>query len=84
MRGRVREKKPWLGALLNVIPGLGYVYSERLVLGVGWIIAFVLLATSSFSVDYSNPIEWGAFLSLVVVWILLVYDGYVSTKEANR
>src|SRR6185437_2188295 len=74
------KKSGWLAALLNlIIPGVGYMYCGR------WVLGFIVLV-------FLVPLEVGAVvLSLLgVSWLLLsidlilVADGFLAARRYNR
>ena len=73
-----RKKSGLVAALLNlVIPGAGYVYCERHILGIFVFVCFVLLPLYFFGLTVS-----GLFLS--VFWLVFVIDGFLCAGRYNR
>jgi hypothetical protein len=81
-------KKPWLAALLNVIPGVGYLYLniKRVF---AWMILASLLASvlDSFDPALANydpgPTTPWFVLSVILLWGAFVVDGYFEAVRAN-
>lgn len=85
------KKKPWLAALLNLLPGLGYLY-----LGTRKIFSYLLLATLAlFLADYitseevrnwwdSEPATILTFLMYVTATIAFVYDAYAEAQLRQK
>lgn len=88
----MKQKKPGIAAVLNLVPGLGYLY-----LGTRRIFAILLLASIVLMVaipyldprmgEYtpSEPSLWDglAFLSLVAFLAAFVVDAYLEAKRVN-
>jgi hypothetical protein len=84
-------KNKWLAAILNILPGAGYLY-----LGVRTPFAVVLLlmlpvaliaGTADPALNGSNantPISWGIFAILATPLIAFVVDAFNETKRANE
>lgn len=85
------NKKPWLAALLNLIPGLGYLY-----LGVRKGFSYLLLASMAlFLVDYiafeavrewldSEPMTIVTFMMYTLATIAFIYDAYAEAKLKQK
>jgi len=87
---KLRIKKPWLAALLNLFPGLGYLYNgKRLIFGGVWFfftIAVLLESIYLVSMQKLPPESGNVTLSTIYGIILLfvfVYDAYTEAKEIN-
>jgi len=85
-------KRPWAAALLNVVPGLGYVYvNPRRVFG--WMLLGGLAAGFLDMFDTINTVyyqsnvgpEWTPWvvLSSVLLWSAFVVDGALEAKRHN-
>lgn len=82
------NKKPWLAGLLNLIPGLGYLY-----LGTRKVFASLLLATLALMlIDYvafeevakwwdSEPYTVVTILTYTTATVAFVYDAYSEAKS---
>ena len=84
-------KKPWLAALLNLIPGLGYIYLDaRRTLG--WLLLAATVATVITGFDPSqvsapSPSGIWAFwyvLVLLLPWAAFIIDGYTAAAKINH
>ncbi len=80
---KIRNKNPWIAAILNIIPGLGYLY-----LGKRRIFAILLLLTTLLGMLFSYlgflkevPITPLYGISLIIYFIAYVYDAYEEAKE---
>lgn len=87
MAAKVKDKKPWLAALLNfLIWGLGYLYvGKRKTFGVLFIIAFVL---SFFIPDESLNFSAFDWIIVLIAYLLMAiafaYDAYGTAQEVNE
>ena len=67
----IRRKSGVLAAGLNILlPGLGYMYCGRVLLGLV-VLPFVI------SLLYVEP------MSAVIVWIILIIDGFLAANRFN-
>jgi len=81
-------KKPWLAAVLNIIPGVGYLY-----LGTRRNFAILLLASALMSLlvifdqstanDVVTTTPWDV-LSTLTFGAAFVVDGYFEAKRINK
>lgn len=87
-------KNPTTTALLNIIPGLGYIYlgEKRRIFGAALLTGFCFTVVASFDPlllpeEYtSSPFrvwDWFDLASLAAYTAAFMYDGYTSTKEHN-
>lgn len=88
-------KNPTIATLLNVIPGLGYLYvgGKRRVLGVTLIIATIILFITPFvdpSVTFDDSHQIGIstnalYLILTITFLGgFMYDAYAAAIEKNQ
>lgn len=80
-----QNKKPWLAAVLNILPGLGYLYlGKRTFFG-----GLVLTSNFLFLVDYVKnqtaydviPINGWVVVGLLVIVFAFMKDAYDMAKE---
>jgi hypothetical protein len=64
------NKSPWLAGLLNLVPGIGYIYAKRRKLGV----AAVLILPVAYFMSRGLFIWW---------WALLLADAYYCARLYN-
>ena len=81
-----RDKKPWLGGLLGMIPGMGYLYSGEKANAVR---SFVLNALFIYAmVDTAEKEQWGAFAAVTffeLTWYTgSIYGGASAAHRHNR
>jgi hypothetical protein len=68
-----KKKKGWVAALLNwFLPGAGYMYCGRWILGIVAFIFVVLLAVAS-----------GGLLAIPLI-IVLIIDGFLAAERYNK
>lgn len=90
-------KKPWLAGLLNVIPGLGYLYVDGdRVFGRLLVLADALLAlgiaysptTATASSTSDNTAftiwDWMIFVGLLAILVAFIVDANFAAKQANQ
>ncbi len=79
------NKKPWLAAILNIIPGLGYLYvGKRTFFG-----TLLLISSSLFIIDYiinqaaydAIPFNGWVFVGIFTYFLAFIKDAYNLTKE---
>ncbi len=84
-------KKPWLAALLNIIPGVGYLYLDTRKIFAGLLIA--CWAVSFLSGFFDPAIAAQSEQYLFSPWVLLpaalsgvafIIDGYLEAKRINQ
>jgi hypothetical protein len=85
------NKKPWLAASLNLLPGLGYLY-----LGTRKTFSYLLLAASAlFLADYmsseeirqwwdSEPFTIWTYLMYTAATVAFIYDAYSEAKSKQE
>lgn len=87
-------KNPTLATVLNIIPGLGYIYlgGQKRIFGIILLLGIVASSIASFdpllySEAYlSSPYriwDWLAFASLILLVGGFMYDGYASANLHN-
>lgn len=81
-----RDKKPWLGGLLGVIPGFGYFYSGEIANGFRSILLNSLFIYGM--VDTASNDQWGAFAVITFfqfTWYSgSIYGGIDAAHRHNR
>lgn len=81
----VREKKPALAALLNVVvPGLGYVYGGNVKKGVVVYFLFILVVVSIRFVAYDFALLLGEIGLVIAFYLYLIVSAYRATKRNKR
>jgi hypothetical protein len=77
----MKQKKPWLAALLNILlPGLGYVYAgKRTGFGIGIILTSLFLFWGISFQDLPGMVWVDSF----IMSLLFAYDGYKDAQEIN-
>jgi tetratricopeptide (TPR) repeat protein len=80
------DKKPWIGGLLGMIPGLGYAYSDEYANGLRSLILNGLFIYAM--VDTGQDEEWGAFAAIAffeVTWYTgSIYGGIDAAHRYNK
>lgn len=81
-----RDKKPWLGGLLGIIPGLGYMYAGEYANGFRSIILNGIFIYGM--VDTANNDQWGAFAAITffeLTWFSgSIYGGIDASHRYNQ
>lgn len=96
MAKNTKEKEPGIAAVLNIIPGLGYLYiGTRKPFAVLLLVSLVLSIVSYFdpaTMDYINDsseadisiFAVGGLLSIVLLTAAFVVDAYQEAKRVNK
>jgi len=83
---RGRDKKPWLGGVLGIIPGLGFMYSGEYANGVRSMILNGLFIWGM--VETGRRDQWGAFAAITffeLTWFSgSIYGGIDSAERYNQ
>lgn len=88
-------KNPTIATVLNILPGLGYIYlgGKRAIFGAILIVATVISIASSFnpaiySQEYLeaalNVYDYLALISIVLYMAAFMYGGYISAVSHNQ
>ena len=79
-------KYPMAGAFLNLIPGMGYIYSDNVGTGITAFIVISLSATASYFAFRTNNKTIGIFVAAVGTFLYSgnVVGGYLAAKRYNR
>jgi len=82
----IRKKNPWIAAVLNIIPGVGYLY-----LGKRKVFSFLLLLAISITfIDaIINPMQrllppLISWFSAIIVTFVFMFDAFVETKNITN
>ncbi len=84
---------PWLGALLNVVPGLGtgYIYQRRwraywitTALATGWFLLGAVLGGGASAVDLTTPDPRNQLIGLGGLLLLAALTAAEAFREARR
>jgi len=77
---KLKYKRPWLAALLNTLPGIGYLYVDRIwrfvVLLFFWVFIVGLMRVFL-------PVELRRILE-GIVWFGTIFDAYIIAKKRNE
>jgi len=83
---KTRKKNPWIAAILNIIPGLGYLY-----LGKRKVFSYLLLSTTligtidKFFNQWPDPINTPLFLvSTTLMFLAFICDAFIDAKKMNK
>jgi TM2 domain-containing membrane protein YozV len=70
-------KNPFLSAFLSfLIPGLGQIYTGKIMRGIVLIIAALILSTAT------TLLTIFAGILYIVLWLYAIYDAYITAKAA--
>lgn len=91
MTKKASIKKPWLAALLNIVPGLGYLYLDRK-RAFGWLLlTAIVIATSAMLISedsaISSSLKAGDIVALIgslLMWIAFMFDAYKLASNQSR
>lgn len=78
---QARKKSPWAAALMNIIPGAGYFYSGRWVLGS--VAVFLALLVALIELMNDGKSIFSAGFTLFFVAILMIH-GFTSASNYNK
>ncbi len=83
------KKKPWLAAVLNLIPGLGYIYNgKRQLFGGLLLVAIVIIIADGFYLAYTNSLPESKItlssVSGLLITVAFMYDAYKEAKHLNQ
>lgn len=71
-------KNPFLAAFLSfLIPGLGQIYTGKIIIGIVFIIAALILST------VTTVLTIFAGILYIALWIYAIYDAYITAKTKN-
>lgn len=78
-------KKPWLAVVLNLIPGLGYLYlNTRKVFA--WLLLAYMVACIASAIelwDIEVPFVAWDFLAMIAYTAAFLFDAYFEAKRIN-
>lgn len=71
-------KNPFLAAFLSfLIPGLGQIYTGKIMMGIILIIAALILSTAT------TLFTIFAGILYIILWLYAIYDAYVTANETT-
>ena len=80
-------KKPWLAVVLNIIPGLGYLYLNTRKVFAWLLIAYMVACIAStidlWDVTVDVPFVAWDFLAIIAYTAAFLFDAYFEAKRIN-